>query len=73
MMTTILPNRPKRCTICGCYLTLNEEYVGARCLDPGHWQAAGLLTPPDFYTMARIMAAGQAKGLTGSPCADHSP
>lgn len=47
---------PARCTICGYYLTTFEQYAGNRCVDPGHWQAAGALTPSDFYPMARIAA-----------------
>jgi hypothetical protein len=55
-MTLIQVGKPNQCTICGYYLTTGEEYAGHRCLDPGHWQAAGLLSPNDFYPMAIITA-----------------
>jgi len=58
-------HQPGRCTICGCYLTTVQDYAGDRCLDPAHWQAAGL-APRDFYAMARIMATGQAQQSTAS-------
>ena len=48
--------RPRRCLICGHYLTLKEKSVGNRCVEPGHWQAAGRLAPRDFYLMARMVA-----------------
>ena len=67
-MTSQTPGKPERCAICGCYVTLNEEYAGSRCLDPGHWQAAGVFTFPDFYTMARIMAAASGIGNANHPC-----
>lgn len=44
------------CLICGHYLTTQDQYAGNRCTDPGHWQAAGLLAPRDFYLMARMVA-----------------
>lgn len=47
---------PSSCRICGYFLTTIEAYLGSRCTDPGHWQAAGLLRPRDFYLMARIAA-----------------
>jgi len=49
-------HQPAQCTICGYYLTIGEEFAGYRCLDPAHWQAAGLLTASDFYPMARLAA-----------------
>jgi hypothetical protein len=54
-------HRPKRCAICGYYLTTGEKYAGRRCLDPGHWQAAGVLAPADFYPMARLTAQVRAE------------
>lgn len=48
--------QPAICAICGNYLTIGEEFAGYRCLDPAHWQAAGLLTASDFYPMARLAA-----------------
>jgi len=47
---------PERCGICGLYLTTLEEYGPSRCLDPGHWQAAGIITSTDFHPMAWIVA-----------------
>ncbi len=60
-MTRTQNPKPDQCTICGSYLTVVEEYAGTRCLDPAHWQAAGLLHPSDFYPMARIMAEATAE------------
>lgn len=54
-MTTDI-SQPDCCTICGYFLTTKDEYAGARCVDPAHWQAAGVLTANDFYPMARIAA-----------------
>jgi hypothetical protein len=48
--------KPGCCAICGYFLTASESYAGHRCLNPGHWQAAGLLAPSDFYRMAQIAA-----------------
>jgi hypothetical protein len=48
--------QPSICAICGHYLTTSDIFVGQRCLDPGHWQATGLLHPTDFYLLARIAA-----------------
>ena len=56
-MTAGTSNKPTRCAICGYYLTLTEEYLGSRCLAPGHWQAAGRVASTDFLGMARVMAA----------------
>jgi hypothetical protein len=49
------------CLICGYYLTTDEQYLGHRCLDPSHWQAAGLLSARDFYSMARMVAGSRAE------------
>ena len=49
------------CLICGHYLTTDEQYTGNRCVDPGHWLAAGLLAPRDFYLMARMVAGARAE------------
>ena len=57
-MTMTGSNIPKCCRICGRYLTTVEEFTGYRCLDPGHWQAAGL-SPSDFYAIARVAAIGE--------------
>lgn len=48
--------QPNCCTICGGYQTTTGAYTGNRCTDPGHWQAAGLLTSRDFYSLAQIAA-----------------
>lgn len=53
-MVRINASKPKCCSICGYYMTTSESYAGSRCVDPGHWQAAGVLDPGDFYPMARI-------------------
>jgi len=55
------PDRPSCCTMCGYYLTTDEKYTGLRCVDPGHWQAAGLLRPRDFYAMARLVAGARTE------------
>jgi hypothetical protein len=60
-MSIINNHEPKQCTICGYYLTTSAEYTGRRCLDPAHWQAAGLLASSDFYPMARIAAQAHAE------------
>jgi hypothetical protein len=49
------------CLICGHCLTTQEQYAGNRCTDPGHWQAAGLLGPRDFYSLARLVAGIRAE------------
>jgi len=55
MLTTNI-QQPDSCTICGNYLTTSDKYGGQSCLDPGHWQATGLLNSTDFYLLARIVA-----------------
>jgi hypothetical protein len=55
-MGTTKMNQPSCCAICGHYLTTSEKYSGRRCLDPGHWQAVGVLASTDFYSMARLAA-----------------
>ncbi|MBN1218385.1 MAG: hypothetical protein JXM69_05625 [Anaerolineae bacterium] len=50
----IATNKPDRCPICGYYLTTLAEFAGSRCVDPGHWQAAGALSPRDYFPMAQI-------------------
>lgn len=57
----ITSHRPSCCLICGHYLTTDEQYTGNRCVDPGHWLAAGLLAPRDFYLMARMVAEERAE------------
>ncbi len=47
-------NKPRRCPICGYYLTTALEFAGCRCIDPGHWQAAGVLTSRDYLPMAQL-------------------
>jgi hypothetical protein len=54
MMTTT--RKPDSCSICGYYLTTAIEFSGHRCIDPSHWQAAGLLTSGDYYPMAKMAA-----------------
>lgn len=53
--------KPKCCAICGYYLTTLEQYAGSRCVDPAHWQAAGLLASNDFYPMAQIAAGANTE------------
>ena len=60
-MLTITTSHPTACAICGDYLTSSERYAGQRCLDPAHWQAAGVLASTDYYAMARIAALSQAE------------
>lgn len=54
-------NEPENCTFCGYYLTTLDKYAGSRCVDPAHWQAAGMLAAHDFYPMARIAAGANAE------------
>ena len=58
---TIKLSKPNNCTFCGYYLTTLDEYAGSRCVDPAHWQAAGMLAAHDFYPMARIAAGAHAE------------
>ncbi len=60
-MSTTNTSKPNCCAICGNYLTTVEKYAGSRCVDPAHWQAAGVLTPGDFYPMARIASWAKAE------------
>lgn len=53
-MTTT--TEPDSCSICGYYLTTANEFAGHRCVEPSHWQAAGLLSSSDYYRMAEIAA-----------------
>jgi hypothetical protein len=54
-------SEPQHCMFCGYYLTTLEKYAGSRCVDPAHWQAAGMLAANDFYPMARIAAGAHAE------------
>ncbi|MCB0175881.1 MAG: hypothetical protein KDJ97_35595 [Anaerolineae bacterium] len=47
---------PVTCRICGYLHTLSAQYAGNRCVDPGHWQAAGLISFKDYYSLAKVMA-----------------
>ena len=47
---------PITCSICGLFFTLSVQFAGERCIDPGHWQAAGIITVKDYYIMAKIKA-----------------
>lgn len=47
---------PAACRICGYWHTLSVQYRGNRCVDPGHWQAAGLISFKDYYSLAKIAA-----------------
>ncbi len=51
-----MSKKPDRCPICGYYLTMAAEFTGSRCIDPGHWQAAGVLGARDYSPMAKIVA-----------------
>lgn len=51
-----MTDEPKICPICGYYLTISAQFAGYRCINVGHWQAAGLIAPYDYYMMAKIMA-----------------
>lgn len=51
-----MADEPKSCPICGHYQTIAATFAGYRCIDAGHWQAAGLITPRDYYLMAKIAA-----------------
>jgi hypothetical protein len=52
---------PGCCQICGYYLTKDPQFRSERCVDPGHWQAAGLLKPYDYYRMAEIVTGARAE------------
>jgi hypothetical protein len=47
---------PRLCPICSRYLTTAKEYGSGRCVDPGHWIAAGELSSDNFYELARVAA-----------------
>lgn len=47
---------PAPCRICGYLHTLSAQYAGNRCVDPGHWQAAGLISFKDYYSLAKVAA-----------------
>jgi len=47
--------KPLCCPICGQYLTTHIYFYGCRCLDPSHWQAAGLLGKNDYYAMGQLI------------------
>lgn len=47
---------PATCRICGYWHTLSAQYLGNRCVDPGHWQAAGLISFKDYYSLAKVAA-----------------
>jgi hypothetical protein len=49
-----MTNKPDCCPICGYYLTTAVQFAGSRCVDPGHWQAAGLLALDDYHSIAKI-------------------
>jgi hypothetical protein len=57
----MIGNKPPRCPICGYYLTMAVQFAGCRCVDPGHWQAAGVLNPRDYYPMAKIASGAHAE------------
>jgi hypothetical protein len=63
-------NQQRCCPICGYTLTLDAHLLEAACTDPGHWQAAGLLSSNDYYPMAQIMARS---ALTSDSSPDHLP
>lgn len=48
--------KPLRCSICGLYLTTHPYFYGRRCLEPGHWLAAGLLQADDYYPLGQLAA-----------------
>jgi hypothetical protein len=54
-------DEPTRCPICGYYFTIARQYAGYRCIDPGHWQAAGVLNPRDYYPMAKIASSANSE------------
>jgi hypothetical protein len=47
--------KPACCPICGQYLTTHIYFYGCRCLEPSHWQAAGLLNKDDYYAMGQLI------------------
>ncbi|MCB0168459.1 MAG: hypothetical protein KDI79_29795 [Anaerolineae bacterium] len=71
---------PISCRICGYLHTLSVQYAGHRCVDPGHWQAAGLISFKDYYSLAKIAAEArkelhhrQTHPQTQSLCPPISP
>jgi hypothetical protein len=56
-----MDNQPTRCPICGRALIIEVQFPGESCTDPGHWQAAGLLSARDYYPMAIIAARANLK------------
>ncbi len=62
---------PGRCKICGNYFTTSAEFASSRCMEPGHWLAAGVLSPTDYYPIAKIAARASAK--SGELAAKQNP
>ena len=54
-------DQPNCCPICGETQILDTQFRGSSCTDPAHWQAAGLLSPRDYYPLARIAAQARVK------------
>ena len=44
------------CSICGRVLTLANHKGSYNCTVPSHWQAAGLLSAEDYYSLAQLAA-----------------
>ena len=49
---------PQSCPFCGLNLTVDTHSVRRQCVDPAHWQGAGLLSSHDYYAMAKLAARG---------------
>jgi hypothetical protein len=69
---TDMSDRLQCCPICGNILTLDSQLFDESCIDPSHWQAAGLLSPRDYYPMAQIAARANQRPVSAAPSAKLS-
>lgn len=53
--------KPPCCPICGLYFTTHVYFHGRRCLQPGHWLTAGLLSPADYVPLSQLIALAAAE------------
>jgi hypothetical protein len=68
-----LQSWPNQCPICEGILTLDANIVHNSCSDPSHWQAIGLLSAKDYYTMAQLAARAAVARSQSNGNQQHSP
>ena len=56
MAIKAMTTESNQCPICEGDLTLKSNIVQDSCNNPSHWQAAGLISAKDYYTMAQVAA-----------------